>query len=204
MAFPFIAAAAGIGANLLGDALDRSAAKKQQEQAIKAMKALLIPAQETARRADMYGDDLYTRTMGDVNAGAFHAAAALNPETLRTIAFSKMATARSQTETAVKEEDYRYNKQVQQQIAGIAAQPLPTIDVTGALGAGVAGYFGGRQLEMSASLLGMQEKYFDMLGKDVGQYGMGIGVFNPTTRANIMSMGKPEEIDVWTGLPKKK
>jgi len=163
MPLPIIIGAVSAAGSLLGDVLDQSAARKAQQQAIQAMKALLIPAQETNKRADMYGDDMYTRTMGDLNTGAFAYAGALNPETMRTMAFSKMGTARSQVETGVREEDYRFNKGVQSQIAQIAAQPLPAIDITGAIGAGVGGYFGGRQLEMSASLMAAQGEYFKSL-----------------------------------------
>lgn len=202
---PLIIGAVSAAGSLLGDLLDQSAAKKAQKQAIEAYKALLIPAQETARRADQYGDDVYTRTMGDLNTGAFAAAGALNPETLRTLAFSKMGTARSQVETGVKEQDFMYNKGVQAQMAQIAAQPLPTIDVTGALGAGVAGYFGGKQLEMSEGLMESQKNWMNAMASDAANYGLGKGngFYSPNT-AKVMNMGKPEEIDIATGLPKKK
>ena len=165
---PVIIGAVSAAGSLLGDVLDQSAARKAQQQAIQAMKALLIPAQETNKRADMYGDDMYTRTMGDLNTGAFAYAGALNPETMRTMAFSKMGTARSQVETGVREEDYRFNKGVQSQIAQIAAQPLPAIDITGAIGAGVGGYFGGKQLEMNEKLMAQQGKYFDKMSEGFG------------------------------------
>lgn len=164
---PVVVGAVAAAGSLLGDYLDQQAAKKAQNQAIQAYKALLIPSQETNRRADMYGDDVYTRTMGDLNSGAFAYAGALNPETIRTMAFSKMGVARSQVETGVREEDYKFNKGVQAQMAQIAAQPLPTIDVTGALGAGVGGYFAGRQLEMSASLMDMNASYYGLLMDDM-------------------------------------
>jgi len=182
---PVALGAISAAGSLIGDLLDQSAAKKAQQQAIQAMKALLIPAQETTRRADMYGDNVYTQTMGDLNSGAFAYSGALNPETIRTLAFSKMGVARSQTETAVKEQDYQYNKGIQQQIAQIEAQPLPTIDVTGALGAGVGGYFGGRQLEMSESLMKANEKYLNKLAEDTGSLESTASYFNPNTIGTI-------------------
>ena len=182
---PAIIGAVAAAGSLVGDLLDQSAAKKAQQQAIQAMKALLIPAQETNKRADMYGDDMYTRTMGDLNTGAFAYAGALNPETMRTMAFSKMGTARSQVETGVREEDYRFNKGVQSQIAQIAAQPLPAIDITGAIGAGVGGYFGGRQLEMSASLMAQQGKYFDKMSEGFGSTNSDSFMFSPKTTQTL-------------------
>lgn len=195
---------ASVGSSLLGDALDRSAAKKAKDDAIKAWKALLIPNSDTVRRADMYGDNVYTKAMGEINEGAFKAASALNPEVLRTIAFSKTAAARSQTETAVTEEDFRYNKGIQQQIAQIQAQPLPTFDVTGAIGAGVGGYLGGKQLSMSEGLMTMQGKYLEALTKDVNNYGLhksntmkklGIDETVEEPSINMDYYGQDEEID---------
>lgn len=160
---PVVMAAVSVAGSLLGDHLDRQAAKEAQKQALQAYKALLISTQETTKRADQYGDDVYTRAMGDLNTGAFAYAGALNPETMRTLAFSKMGVARSQIETAVKEEDYKFNKGVQTQMAQIGAQPLPTTDVTGALGAGVGGYFAGRQLEMNQELADLNKQYISNL-----------------------------------------
>ena len=191
MPLPIIIGAVSAAGSLLGDVLDQSAAKKAQQQAIQAMKALLIPAQETNKRADMYGDDMYTRTMGDLNTGAFAYAGALNPETMRTMAFSKMATARSQVETGVREEDYKRNQITQSQIAQIAAQPLPTIDVTGAIGAGVGGYLAGTQLEMSQELLDLNKKYINSMLPEDKIAGVNTATNKVTNTTPRYEAGKP-------------
>lgn len=165
---PLIVGAVSAGSALAGDIIERNAAKKAKEDAINAFKKLLIPTSETETRSDMAGDTLYTKTMSELNSGAFAARGALNPETLKTIAYTKMAGARAETEFQVAEDDYKYNKGIQQQIAQIEAQPVPTINPLNAIEAGVGGYFAGKQLEMAEDLTSAQKDFYETQKKYYG------------------------------------
>lgn len=189
MPLPLIIGGLSAASSLIGDIFDRDAAKKAKQDAINAYTKLLIPSSETEARADRAGDTLYTKAMGELNSGAFAARGALNPETLKTIAYTKMAGSRAETEFQVGEEDYKYNKGIQQQIAQIEAQPVPTINPLNAIEAGVGGYFAGKQLDMAEDLTEAQKGFMDAQavyygGGKVNQYNKSIG-FDPNAIPRI-------------------
>lgn len=191
MPLPIILGAAAAGGQLVGDLLNRDAARRAQNKAAEAMKELLIPESETRRRADRYGDDYYTKSMGELNEGAFAYAGVLNPETLRTIAYSKMAPGRAALETQVAESDLEYNRGIKQQIAGIKAQPLPEINPMGVVEAGLGGYLGGKQTEMAESLIESQKKFLDLRANDLMNTENNTGFFsNSITGFGLSGIGK--------------
>ena len=201
---PIIGAAIGLGSSLIGDALDESAAKKAKRKAIQAMKELIVPQQETERRADRYGDDVYTRAMGELNEGAFAYSGALNPETLRTLAYSKIAPARSQVELGVHEQDLQYNRGIKEKIAQIEGMPTPTVDFMGAVESGVGGYFAGKQLNMTEELMGQQGEYMKQMGNYFSQgtqevAGSPVG-YNPTLNT-IGAKGKKKKPNPFGNFP---
>lgn len=153
--------------SLLSDIFDRNDAERQRKSAIDAYKRLLIPANLTEKRADNVGDTVYTKTMNELNEGAFAYRGALNPEVLRTIAMTKMSGERASAELQVEEEDRKYNQSIMEQIAQIKASPIPSINPLKSITAGVEGYFAGKQLQMSEDLLGLQGEYINALKEDV-------------------------------------
>lgn len=165
---PLIIAGVSAASSLVGDIFEQNAAKKAKQDALNAYKKLLIPSSETEARSDRAGDTLYTKTMSELNSGAFAARGALNPETLKTIAYTKMAGSRAETELNVAEEDLKYNRNIQQQIAQIEAQPVPTINPLNAIEAGVGGYFAGKQLDMTEGLVKQQGALMDAQAKYYG------------------------------------
>lgn len=165
---PLIIGGVSAASSLIGDIFERDAAKKAKQDAINAYTKLLIPSSETETRADRAGDTLYTKTMSELNSGAFAARGALNPETLKTIAYTKMAGSRAETEFQVAEDDYKYNKGIQAQIAQIEAQPVPTINPLNAIEAGVGGYFAGKQLDMTEGLVEQQKGLMEAQAKYYG------------------------------------
>ena len=179
---PLIIGAVSAGSALAGDLIERDAAKKAKQDAINAYTKLLIPSSETETRADRAGDTLYTKTMGELNSGAFAARGALNPETLKTIAYTKMAGSRAETEFNVAEEDMKYNRTIQQQIAQAESVPVPAINPLNALEAGVGGYLAGEQLGMA---LKMNESQM-ALNKKIGDY---YGGNNKTTSNDYFGLG---------------
>jgi len=172
-----IGLASGIG-SLIGDLSEASAARKAKQDAIAAFKKLLIPSTEIEARADRAGDNIYTKTMSELNSGAFSTRGALNPETLKTIAYSKMGVARAEGENTIANQDYAYNKGIQQKIAGIESQPIPGINPFNAISEGIGGYLAGEQLGMQQDLIKSQKNYYDNLknyGMDkTGDFGMTI------------------------------
>jgi len=167
----FILAGIGAATSLIGDAFDRAEAAKNQNRAVQAMKELIIPRAETERRADRYGDNFYTKSMGELNAGAFAYRGALNPETLRTMAFGDITAGRANAEMQVEEADFGFNQNIKAQIAQIKAQPLPSVNPMNAVEAGVGGYFAGRQLDMSEDLMARQGAFFDARTADLNRSG---------------------------------
>ena len=185
-----IGAASAIS-SLVGDALEASDAKKQKADAIAAMRKLLIPSNETEARADRAGDTLYTKTMSELNSGAFAARGALNPETLRTIAYTKMAGSRAETEFNVAEDDMKYNRGINEKIAGIEATPTPTLNPMNAIGAGISGYFTGKQLEMSQSLSDQYASYAQMQTAEIKQRMDNPNYFGSDTNNIMIEATKP-------------
>lgn len=169
MPLPYIIGGLSAASSLIGDIFEQDAAKKAKQDAINAYTKLLIPSSETESRSDRAGDTLYTKAMSELNSGAFAARGALNPETLKTIAYTKMAGSRAETEFQVAEEDYKYNRGIQQQLAQIKAQPVPQINPMNAIEAGVGGYFAGKQLDMAESLNESQKSFYDTQKKYYGQ-----------------------------------
>lgn len=196
---PLIIGGLSAGSALAGDIIERNAAKKAKQDAINAYTKLLIPTSETETRADRAGDTLYTKAMSELNSGAFAARGALNPETLKTIAYTKMAGARAETEFQVGEEDYKYNKGIQQQIAQIESQPVPTINPLNAIEAGVGGYFAGKQLEMAEDLTEAQKSF---MKAQEDYYGGGnkakspLGVSTSPTNNNYFNNNKVGNINL--------
>ncbi|WP_448506054.1 hypothetical protein [Immundisolibacter sp.] len=188
---PFIMAAVSGASSLAGDLMERKAAKKAKEDAITAYKKLLIPSIETDKRADRAGDTFYTKAMGELNSGAFAARGALNPETLKTLAYSKMAGGRAETEMDVYNQDLNFNRGIQQQLAQVESQPIPAINPLNAIEAAGSGYLAGAQLESAlelnsqyASLMQSQTDYMKGMGQSptvTDYFGIGIdrvGKFN--------------------------
>jgi len=157
MPLPFILAGVALGSQLIGDINAQNAAERAKREAIKAFEKLLIPASERERRTDRAGDTIYTRAFNELNSGAFSSRGVLNPDALKSLAFAKTATARAETEFQVGENIDAENRQIRREIAGIKATPTPTVDVAGVLGAGTAGFLGGKQIELSNELLTQQQ-----------------------------------------------
>lgn len=167
MPLPAILAAGAAASSIIGDLFAASEAEKAKERAIAAYKKLLLPSSEIDRRADDVGDTIYTQAMGELNKGAFAYRGALNPETLRTIAYGRMAGLRAEQELESKRADESYNRQIQGQIAGIEAQPVPGINWGEAISGGVEGYLAGTQIEMGQELLDRQKQFYDVLEYDI-------------------------------------
>jgi len=112
MALPFIIGAAGAASSLISDIIAQSDAKKAKKRAYDAYAKLLRSNTEILTRADRHGDNFYTKAMNELNEGAFAARGALNPGMLKTIAYSKMAAARSGVEAQSQMTDENYNEQI--------------------------------------------------------------------------------------------
>ena len=204
MALPFIIGGLSAASSLIGDIYDRDAAKKAKSDALDAFKKLLIPSSETEARADRAGDTLYTKAMSELNSGAFAARGALNPETLKTIAYTKMAGSRAETEFQVGEEDNRYNRGIQAQIAQIEAQPVPTINPMNAIEDGVEGYFTGKQLGMAEEFASSQKALMEAQAKYYGNnkltenqtFGIGVDRVGKFDVPQLSISGQPKKLDV--------
>ena len=155
------------GSSLLSDIFSKSQAEKQKRSAIEAYKKLLIPYSQSRIKADQYGDTVYTKAMSELNEGAFAYKGVLNPRVLQTIALSKMASARAQTETDVIRNDEAFNMNILSKIAEVEAQPVPEINPFNAVASGVEGYFAGKQFELAESLAKEQKDYLDLLKSSV-------------------------------------
>lgn len=159
------------GSSLLSDILGKSQAEKQKRNAIEAYKKLLIPYSQSRIKADQYGDTVYTKAMSELNEGAFAYKGILNPRVLQTIALSKMATARAQTETDVIRKDEAFNMDILSKIAQVEAQPIPEVNPFNAIASGVEGYFAGKQFSLAEDLANQQNEYLNILKESVPKPG---------------------------------
>lgn len=178
--------------SLVGDAIDSNNIKKQKQKQIEAYKRLLITEGTMNNRQDRAGDTVYTKTMGELNSGALAGRGSLNPETLRTIAYTKMAIARSEAENNQFMADDSYNRNINTQIAQIEATPTPEINPMDAILEGVGGYMSGKQLTMQENLA---SKEMDLYDKMIGNIGtkssiLDADVFNINHTSNINNIGQ--------------
>lgn len=166
---PAILAGGAAVSSIVGDLFNRDQAEQAKDAALAAFKKLLIPGAEIARRADAVGDNIYTQTMEELNRGAFSYRGSLNPETLKTIAYARMAGMRASEELKSSREDENYNRSIQAKIAEIEATPIPGINPADMISAGIEGYLAGTQIEMSQGLIDKQKQFYDVLMTDINR-----------------------------------
>lgn len=167
MALPYILAGVSALSSLIGDSIDKNNAEKIKDKQAEAYQKLLIPSNEMDKRADRVGDTVYTKAMGELNKGVFSGRGALNPETLKTIAHVKMATARADAEGNQYIADDSYNRQIKNKIAEVESTPIPDVNPMDAIFEGVGGYFAGKQLEMQEGLMNKEIQFYDEMIRDI-------------------------------------
>lgn len=156
----------GVGSaltSLIGDSIDAGNNRKMKRKQIDAYKKLLITGNEMESRQDKVGDTIYTKTMGELNNGALAGRGALNPETLRTIAYTKMASARANAENEQFIADDTYNRNINAQIAQIEATPEVQVNPMDAILEGVGGYLTGKQISMQEGLASKEMAFYDKM-----------------------------------------
>lgn len=149
--------------SLIGDSIDAGNAKKMKRKQIDAYRRLLINDNEMGNRQDRAGDTVYTNTINELNKGALAGRGALNPEILRTIAYTKMASARANAENEQFVADDTYNRNINTQIAQIEATPEVQVNPVDAILEGVGGYLTGKQISMQEGLANKEMEFYDKM-----------------------------------------
>lgn len=127
-------------------------ARKRLDNTIDAAKKLIKSDVEIRHDADEYGDAVTTQGVQQLNEGAYSTRGLLNPETVRTMGYAKLAGQRAATEIQSTMQDRAYNQSIREQIVELKSQRENDETIIGnsllsAVGAGTQLYMGGVELD---------------------------------------------------------